>query len=825
MSRARNLGELLEADGEVPSGKIDSVDSSKLTGTVSVSRLAAGSIDSAHVAAGAVDDAHISGLAATKLTGTVASARLGSGTANTTTFLRGDNAWAVVDTNLVADTSPQLGGDLDLNSNNITGTGGIPAGNLTGTIAGARLSTATTQAESDDSTKIATTAYVVDKITTLIGGAPSTLNDLNELALAINDDASYNSTLTTALATKLPLAGGTMTGDLILNDNVKLEVGSASGGDLQIYHDGSNSYIAEAGTGDLIITSNTHRVRTDQFQINNAANNKILIQGLADGAATLYHNGSDRLATTAAGATLTGNLAVTGTVDGIDIATRDAILTSTTTTAGAALPKAGGSMTGALNITASGTGMTFNTPSTSQNNWITWKDGGTNKWEIGKNTGNNFYVHSYTLGSTVIYLKETGFVGIGTTSPNDKLHVVGSLFLEDGSPEITFETAGAAHANWQLAAQEHVSNAFEISSGSQDSDASNDTFTPRLTILNNGNSTFSGTVTATSFTGSGAALTGIDAATVSTTAPSSPAAGDMWFDSTSGTAVMYVWSGSAWDQMSNKFSATGGTVTTASNYKYHTFTSSGTFTSEGAASVDFLLVAGGASSGSTSSHNGSWSGGGGAGGAIQTNSYTVSAQDYSIVIGAGGSHRANGSNSTAFGSTAIGGGYPGTNIDNAANGGSGGGAGGDNASYINGQGSGTSGQGNAGGAGYDPAPEGCGGGGGKGAVGGAAGSGGAGTGGAGINLSAWATATSTGDGGYYAGGGGGASGRGDTGGASNAAGGAGGGGTGGVGQYASNAGAGGARNGTAGDANTGGGAGGAGAINGGSGIVIIRYQI
>ncbi len=41
-----------------------------------------------------------------------------------------------------------------------------------------------------------------------------------------------------------------------------------------------------------------------------------------------------------------GNLALTGTVDGVDIATRDAVLTSTTTTANAALPKAGGTMTG-----------------------------------------------------------------------------------------------------------------------------------------------------------------------------------------------------------------------------------------------------------------------------------------------------------------------------------------------------------------------------------------------------------------------------------------------------------------------------------------------
>ena len=48
------------------------------------------------------------------------------------------------------------------------------------------------------------------------------------------------------------------------------------------------------------------------------------------------------------GLDVTGNITVTGTVDTIDIATRDAILTSTTTTAGAALPKAGGAMTGAI---------------------------------------------------------------------------------------------------------------------------------------------------------------------------------------------------------------------------------------------------------------------------------------------------------------------------------------------------------------------------------------------------------------------------------------------------------------------------------------------
>ena len=55
-----------------------------------------------------------------------------------------------------------------------------------------------------------------------------------------------------------------------------------------------------------------------------------------------------------------GNISVPGTVDGVDIATRDGVLTSTTTTANAALPKAGGTMSGNIvmssaNITMSGT--------------------------------------------------------------------------------------------------------------------------------------------------------------------------------------------------------------------------------------------------------------------------------------------------------------------------------------------------------------------------------------------------------------------------------------------------------------------------------------
>ena len=207
--------------------------------------------------------------------------------------------------------------------------------------------TTTTQAESDDSTKIATTAYVTDKITTLIGGAPSTLNDLNELANAINDDANYNSTLTTALGTKLPLTGGTMTGSVYFNDGVVAKFGTHS--DLQIYHNGSNSYINEAGDGDLLIKSQGTNVKII------SDGDEDIARFTKDGGAQLYYNNSKKIETSSAGIDVLGNIAVTGTVDGVDIQTLN-------TTAGAALPKAGGTMTGTISGFTS-TGITDNATS------------------------------------------------------------------------------------------------------------------------------------------------------------------------------------------------------------------------------------------------------------------------------------------------------------------------------------------------------------------------------------------------------------------------------------------------------------------------------
>ena len=77
-------------------------------------------------------------------------------------------------------------------------------------------------------------------------------------------------------------------------------------------------------------------------------------------------------------------------------------------------------------------------------------------------------------------------VGIGVLSPDDKLHVGGNISITDSSPEITLETTSATHFNWQIAAQENVDGALEFSVGSQDEDASNDTFSPLMIIKNTG---------------------------------------------------------------------------------------------------------------------------------------------------------------------------------------------------------------------------------------------------------------------------------------------------------------------------------------------------
>lgn len=101
----------------------------------------------------------------------------------------------------------------------------------------------------------------------------------------------------------VPLAGGTMTGDLDLGDNNKIKLGA--GDDLEIYHDGSNSIIKESNSAGTLLIRGTNL----SLQASDNAN---YIQCVDEGAVTLYHNASPKIATSAAGVTVTGVVTATG---------------------------------------------------------------------------------------------------------------------------------------------------------------------------------------------------------------------------------------------------------------------------------------------------------------------------------------------------------------------------------------------------------------------------------------------------------------------------------------------------------------------------------
>ena len=90
--------------------------------------------------------------------------------------------------------------------------------------------TAPTASAGTNTTQIATTAFVTTAVDNIVDAAPGTLNTLNELAAALGDDANFSTTVTNSIATKLPLAGGTMTGTLNMGANAITSTGTITSG-------------------------------------------------------------------------------------------------------------------------------------------------------------------------------------------------------------------------------------------------------------------------------------------------------------------------------------------------------------------------------------------------------------------------------------------------------------------------------------------------------------------------------------------------------------------------------------------------------------------
>ena len=716
---------------------------------------------------------------------------------------------------------------------------------------------ATTQSASDNTTKVATTAYVTTAISNLVDSAPAALDTLNEIAAALGDDANYASTTTASIAAKLPLAGGTLTGNLVL-----------SGAPTSGLHPATKTYTDTADalklnlsggtlTGDLILNTTTAlKIPVGTTAQRPSAATGQLRWNTSDGALEAY-NGSAWTAVgtsssnkildtfTGDGSTTAYTLSVTPAnedalivfIDGVyqekgDYALSNAVLTLDTA------PASGEKL--AVHITTASVH-----DGTSGLNQQFTGDGSTVAFTLSQDPKSENNTQIYING---VYQQKTDYTVSGTTLTFDTAPETGDIIevnmftvttlgntdtVSEGTSNLYHTTARARSAiSVSGSALSYNSSTGVITSAYEETPTFTGTVTAPLVDaaildgenfkINGGQGSDGQVITST---GSGVAWEDIpSAATISNTAPSSPSEGDMWFNSSTSTVSsvqkksMAVYSGTAWVQMSTKFAATGGTITTSGIYTIHTFTSSGTFTVEGSGEVEYLVIAGGGSGG------GQHGGGGGAGGYRTGTGLGVTEQAYTVTVGAGGAAIAggaspnngnNGSNSVFSTITSIGGGGgQGWNMSGQSTGKSGGSGGG--ASLNASGGAGTAGQGNAGGSSTSSStfPNGGGGGGGSGSVGedsinlSKAGNGGSGT-----------ASSITGSSVTRAGGGGGGSHS------PHAIGlaGSGGAGAGGLGNVSGGAGIGGTAT-----ANTGSGGGGSGASGsasgaGGSGIVILRY--
>ena len=162
------------------------------------------------------------------------------------------------------------------------------------------------------------------------------------------------------------LAGGanvvgvvTASNGIFLPDSQAIHLGNASGsGDLRLYHGGSHSYISDQGTGSL-------QILTDSLRVNNAANNQNMIAADEGAAVTLRYAGSDKLATSNTGVTITGAAtattfigALTGTASGNTTISNNA--DNRVVTGGS-----GNALNGEANLTFNGNNLQFNTTANS----------------------------------------------------------------------------------------------------------------------------------------------------------------------------------------------------------------------------------------------------------------------------------------------------------------------------------------------------------------------------------------------------------------------------------------------------------------------------
>jgi len=182
------------------------------------------------------------------------------------------------------------------------------------------LADGTAQLRYDNAVKLATKTDGVD-----ITG------ELQSDSLDVDGNADISGTLT-------------MGSHIILGDSDIIKLGASS--DLQIYHDGNNSYIKDAGTGNLNLLADGN------VNILNAAGTEFKAQFVSNGAANLFYDNSKKLATKTDGVDITGELQS----DSLDVdGNGDIAGTLTISSGGLVVHDSNGSSTNSLDLDYNGT--------------------------------------------------------------------------------------------------------------------------------------------------------------------------------------------------------------------------------------------------------------------------------------------------------------------------------------------------------------------------------------------------------------------------------------------------------------------------------------